>query len=249
MHRPKLNIDWHSHETAAVVLTLNGCVTERFSFAQFERVKGSVLIRPAGERHCDFVGQEQTRLFVIDFSAAWIEGLPAFAVALRRPSLHRAGAISLLAQRVHREWQHSDNASQIAIQALVLEIAAHLIREGASKSGARPPIWLRHVKQRLDDGFAKTPSLAELAHVAGVHPTHLARNFRYHYRKSIGEYLRRRRVEVSMELLHRGELTLTEIALEAGFAHHAHFTTIFKRLVGLTPSEFRRMSSYSAKEM
>lgn len=34
---------------------------------------------------------------------------------------------------------------------------------------------------------------------------------------------------------------LVEIALETGFAHHAHFAVIFKRFVGLTPSEFRRL--------
>ena len=65
----------------------------------------------------------------------------------------------------------------------------------------------------------------ELSSIAGVHPSHLARKFRSCYKKSIGEYLRQRRVDVAIDLLVGSNLSLTEIALATGFAHHAHFMT------------------------
>jgi AraC family transcriptional regulator len=119
--------------------------------------------------------------------------------------------------------------------------AAHLIRRDERSTGVEPPVWLRRVKQRLDEDFAETPSLAELAGIGGVHPTHLARHFRRHYRSTIGEYLRQRRVDAATELLSQKTLSLTEIALESGFSSHGHLCTVFKRITGMTPSEFRGM--------
>ena len=146
----------------------------------------------------------------------------------------------MLAQRAYWEWLQEDSASQIAIPALALEMAAHLIRESEPRKTAQPPSWLRQVRQRLDDGFADTPTLAELAGLSGVHRTHLVRSFRRHYSVSIGEYLRRRRVDAACAMLARPGVSLTEIALATGFANHAHFATVFKRITGFTPSDFRR---------
>jgi AraC family transcriptional regulator len=157
------------------------------------------------------------------------------------PGFHQSSTIKRLILQSHREWLLNDTASELAIQGLVLEIAAHLVRQKETRGGAAPPLWLRRVRLRLDEEFAETPSLTELAGVAGVHPTHLARHFRRYYRTSIGEYLRQRRVHVATGLLSRQNLTLTEVALESGFSSHGHLCTVFKRATGMTPGEFQRM--------
>ena len=72
-------------------------------------------------------------------------------------------------------------------------------------------------------------------------PLTLARHFRRHYRSTIGEYLRQRRVDAAMEMLVEKEIPLTEVALEFGFSSHGHLCTVFKRLTGMTPSEFREI--------
>jgi AraC family transcriptional regulator len=236
---PGFRIDWHSHELAALALTVRGSSTESFTNAQFKNTETGMLFRPAGERHCDSVGSQGATCFLIEVGRTWIEQLPQLASVLKRPRFHECGSITRLALRAYREWLLNDTASSIAIQALVLEIAARLIRETDGRACFYPPIWLRQVKQRLDDNFVETPSLAELARFAGVHPTHLARHFRRHYRVSIGEYLRARRVDAAIKLLSWRGLSLTEIALESGFSSHGHLCTIFQRATGMTPREFR----------
>jgi AraC family transcriptional regulator len=241
VHAPGIGKDWHSHECAHFVLTLDGFSTEWFRNSRFERPERSVLFRPAGAQHWDSVGSLGARCFLIELNAAWIDTLPRSGSAFEQPKLYRLGPIASLAERIYREWLENDNASQIVIHALSLEMVAHLIREDEAKSGSRSPFWLRKVKQRLDDGFADTPTVAELASIANVHPAHLARQFRVHYKKSIGEYLRHCRVDAAMDLLVEPEFPLAEIALRTGFSHQAHFNRIFKRQMGLTPGEFRRL--------
>jgi AraC family transcriptional regulator len=243
VHPPQSRIGWHLHELTAFTLTLEGSSTETFRNASFERVERGLLLRPAGEHHRDTVGNRGESCFLIELTKTWLGDLPELKTILGIPTFYRPGVLGQLAERVYREWHSEDSAAPVAIQSLVYEIAARLIREKEARGGAQPPPWLKRVKQKLDEDFAETPSLAELAAIGSVHPTHLCRHFRHHYHATIGEYLRERRVEVALELLSGTNLSLVEIALDAGFSSHAHFSTVFRRATGMTPSEFRARRS------
>ena len=55
------------------------------------------------------------------------------------------------------------------------------------------------------------------------------------------QYVIVRRVERSKELLQAGaDLSLAEVAAHAGFSDQSQFSHHFKRLVGVTPGQFRR---------
>ena len=68
---------------------------------------------------------------------------------------------------------------------------------------------------------------------------HLARAFRKHFGCTPGEYVRHLRIEFASRELSKSDTPLVEIALAAGFAHQSHFSRIFKRQTGMTPSAFR----------
>jgi AraC family transcriptional regulator len=73
-----------------------------------------------------------------------------------------------------------------------------------------------------------------------VHPVTLARAFRRSFGCTVGEYLRRLRIERATEQLAGGDTPLAEIALAAGFADQSHFSNVFRRRTGMSPSAFRR---------
>jgi len=73
-----------------------------------------------------------------------------------------------------------------------------------------------------------------------VHPAHLARAFRAHFRMSMGPYVRRLRLDWAAGELARSDLPLAAVALAAGFADQSHFTRTFKRYLGVTPNVYRR---------
>jgi AraC family transcriptional regulator len=78
-----------------------------------------------------------------------------------------------------------------------------------------------------------------LASAVGVHPVHLARSFREAHGASVGEYLRRLRVEFAQREVLRTDAPLSEIALSAGFCDQSHFGRTFKRHTGVTPAQAR----------
>ncbi|MGD0963296.1 MAG: AraC family transcriptional regulator [Candidatus Acidiferrales bacterium] len=239
---PRFRIGWHRHELAALALTVRGSLTETFANSGIKLMECGLLIRPAGERHWDSVGDLGATCFLIEVRREWLDDVPRLATILTTPSFHERGPIRLLARRAYHEWLLGDTASPIAIQALVMEIVAHLVRDGEARARGWSPLWLKRVKQRLDEGFAETLSLAELARIGGVHPTHLARQFRRHYRLTIGEYIRERRVDAAIGLLAEKDLSLTEIALDTGFSSHGHLCTVLKQATGMTPTQFRQIN-------
>jgi len=83
-------------------------------------------------------------------------------------------------------------------------------------------------------------TLGELAAAVGVHPVTLARAFRRSFGCSVGEYLRRLRIERAAAQLGGSETPLATIALTAGFADQSHFSNLFRRETGMSPSAYRR---------
>ncbi|MGE8426035.1 MAG: helix-turn-helix transcriptional regulator, partial [Sphingobacterium siyangense] len=58
---------------------------------------------------------------------------------------------------------------------------------------------------------------------------------------TIGEYLRRIKIEKALPMIRLKKLSLTEIAFNCGFADQAHFIKTYKRFMGITPSQYQRM--------
>jgi len=94
---------------------------------------------------------------------------------------------------------------------------------------------LVYIQQHLDDDL----SLEVLAEVAGFSPYHFHRIFRGMLGESVGEHLRRLRLERAASQLKRSDRPITEIALEAGYGAHEAFTRAFKAMANISPSEFR----------
>jgi AraC family transcriptional regulator len=127
------------------------------------------------------------------------------------------------------------------MEGLILEILAEASRHPGSAAGRKPPAWLRSAREMLHDRFTESLSLDDMAAASGVHPTHLARMFRRHHQCSVGDYLRRLRIEWACHALAATDTPLSEIAAAAGFCDQSHFSTAFKRHTGSTPSEYRRI--------
>lgn len=124
------------------------------------------------------------------------------------------------------------------MEGLLLELLAMLARRQHPVEPQKP-LWLRRVETRLRDEFTGKPTMTELANEAGVHPTHLAVTFRRFHGSTISEFIQQLRVEAACERLRQPEISLSEIALELGFADQSHFSRIFRRLIGMPPKVWR----------
>jgi AraC family transcriptional regulator len=134
-----------------------------------------------------------------------------------------------------------DELSALALEGMALELIVEALRDGDCSPERTSPKWLEQAKQILEASFADPPTLQELGKAVGVHPVHLARVFRKFQRCTVGEYVRRLRVEHARRQMLASDIPLVEVALSCGFADHTHFSRSFRRVTGMTPTEFRQL--------
>jgi AraC family transcriptional regulator len=161
--------------------------------------------------------------------------------AWRSEATREAARLAGMARRCHEELHATDAASDLALEALCLELVAAWMRSKEDAPESTPPRWLREARDVLHDHADRPIAMTELAAHAGVHPSHLARSFRRHLGCSPGAYLRRLRLERACEALAETRESILAIALEAGFSGQAHFTRAFHRTMGLPPGAYRKL--------
>ena len=99
---------------------------------------------------------------------------------------------------------------------------------------------LRRVRDRMDREYAQPLDVEALARGVNMSAGHLSRQFRLAYGESPYSYLMTRRIERAMDLLRRGDLSVTEVCFAVGCSSLGTFSTRFTELVGVPPSTYRR---------
>lgn len=85
-------------------------------------------------------------------------------------------------------------------------------------------------------------SVVDLAQLLSCSPHHLSRVFREQTGLTFSEYRRALRLAQAVERILDGERSLAQVAIDSGFADHAHLTRTLRRLYQLTPSQLRRLA-------
>jgi AraC family transcriptional regulator len=136
---------------------------------------------------------------------------------------------------------------QLYIDALKTQLAVHLIRRytgsippALAKSPSPPRRDLRAAVDYIHTHLNQHLTLHEIAAVEYLTPFHFSRLFKQLYGVSPHQYVIRKRVEKAAELLRNPRLSISDVALEAGFTDHSHLTRHFKRLMGKSPRAARQ---------
>jgi AraC family transcriptional regulator len=134
------------------------------------------------------------------------------------------------------------------IDSLAMAVATRLICCHSSRTvKSRPPNKrlsdrrLRQVFLYVEDNLADNISVSDLAAVVGLSVSHFKLLFREAVGLSPHQYVIRRRVERAKSLLGGGELSISQIAIEAGFANQSHLGRHMHRVLGVSPRVVRSM--------
>ncbi len=100
-------------------------------------------------------------------------------------------------------------------------------------------VGLRRARDRIDREYAEPLDLDVLAVTAGLSKYHFLRCFARTYGRTPAAYLMERRIERAQDLLRATNLTVTEVCWLVGYASLGSFSSRFRRLVGVSPSEYQ----------
>jgi AraC family transcriptional regulator len=242
VYSPGLKLPRHSHERACFIFVIKGSFTETYGNRSRDCGPLKLIYRPVGEVHSDHFRDLGARCLNIEIESDRLDHAREFSPRLDSSAEFRSGPPRDLALRIYQEFQQLDEVSALSIGGLTLELMAETARWSLKLAANSPPRWLSQAREILHARFSENLAAADVAATVGVHPAHLSRAFRRSYSYTMGDYVRKLRVEFACRKLSTTNLPIVEIACAAGFYDQGHFSRVFKRLTHMTPATFRAAS-------
>lgn len=229
----------HSHDNAYFSILLQGGYVETYDRKIRECVSQSVVYHPEGELHADNFSRAGGRIFRMEIKPRWLSRVREQASNLSEPIDSRGGSLALLAMKLYKEFRQIDDFSPLVIEGIALEIVGEISRQRKHEQHSNSPAWLNRAGELLRDQFAENLKFTSIANSLNVHPVHFSRAFRKFYGCTLGEYVRRLRVESAARRLISSDEPLVSIAVACGFSDQSHFAKAFKNSTGMTPAQYR----------
>ena len=234
--RAKSKVPRHYHDNATLCVLLRGMARDHFHQGTIEYEPGAVIYRPPGEQHAHEYGRDGMVAVVIEIPASRLDGDPALRFLSELRFERNVPTLADVAQLL--SCLRNPAAVEVELEEHCLSLLTVFNRIGKE---AYTSTRLDRVRRVLDECAAGKHSLAELGAMAELHPAYLVNAFRKRFGCSIGQYQRRRRVELVLKQLWNTQLPLSEIALETGFYDQSHCASEIRRHLQLTPGQIRRM--------
>ena len=150
------------------------------------------------------------------------------------------------AKRTHQTKAYTDSLMLKLLDILVEEFQVKNIgtKEDFSETDRRMKEMMQYILANLDQEL----SLNDLAEQMFVSPSTLSRVFKKSTGQYFADFVLEMRVKNAMNLLAHTEQNVTQIALTCGFTNSASFNRAFKKLVNMTPIEYRNNAEERSQE-
>jgi AraC family transcriptional regulator len=112
-----------------------------------------------------------------------------------------------------------------------------------------PAAHLRSVIAYIHANLASNLGVSEIARVAFISPYHFGKLFKRSTGQTLHQYVLGQRIRKAQSLLMMTDLGLVEVASAVGLANQSHFTTVFKRRMGVTPGFYRTQVRYRSSSL
>jgi AraC-like DNA-binding protein len=146
-----------------------------------------------------------------------------------------------------RAFDESDPPTPLEMNARSILLAIDILREdkasNENKISRLNKLKSHRIIDMIDENLGSRLSLGDLSAELGYSTSHFLLLFKNTFGVTPHRFLLAKRIDRAKELIKRGSIPLSQIALECGFASQQHFSTLFRRATGVTPSAFRITSS------
>ena len=226
----------HYHLHPNMYFILYGGVLEKYGGATFHRLAGNLSFYHAGQPHQNIRKLFPLRTINIELEQPFFDRNNVRIDQLEKVISKNPDA-KFLMLKLHQETETND-----AFTATSLEMSLLALLTGFEKSkNEKPwPPWMKRLYELLQDRWDEVLTLEEISRHTGVHPITVSKHFPRFLGCSLGQYMRKLKIERSLSLMHRCE-SLSALAVECGFSDQSHFIRAFRQYTGYRPLEFKRM--------
>lgn len=206
-------------------------------------------------RRTTYISNEPYERILLKFTDAMIEdllktiGVDNFNMLCEEHILHfeknTQNKLLAILHEMEQEWNSYNSYSELILKGLLNRLIITCLRERVI--GGTHILTLEKKHDCLADAikYIKThlrenPSLEETAHQINISASYLSKLFSNHLNTSYSAFLLNEKLSYAGRLLMNTKLSMTEIALEAGFSSNSYFSDCFRRRTGISPLQFRK---------
>jgi AraC family transcriptional regulator len=244
----------HCHNRHVIIIhhSLQPVKTERVlgESKQIEQCHdGEIVIIPALVRHKAITSQENDSTALIlepsylahiaheTVDGDHVELIPHFTKP--DPLIHQ------IALTLNSELVSNSRCSRLYIESATTMLAAHLLKHYCVfksrllEYDGLPKYKLNQALQYINAHLERDLKLGEIAEAVGMSQYYFLRLFKQSMGVTPYQYVLYLRVERAKPLLKQTKLTISDVAIECGFANQSHFTKLFRKMLGMTPKAYR----------
>ena len=147
-------------------------------------------------------------------------------------------ATYLRQRQIFEALSNREPVDVLGVEETMIDIARRVLRRDARPFGRSSTSIVASVKTTIGNDLARNHSLRDLASSNGVTPFHLCRIFKDSAGMTLTQYRHSLRMRAALPRVRKSS-DLSSLATELGYASHSHFTRVFRRHFGVTPSALR----------
>ena len=258
----------HWHDAVEIVMPIKNAYRVDIGRQSFYLNEYDILVIPAGSSHSLYAAEAKGRRIILQFTPEvfiTIRGFTDAALLFENSRLFSADGDSethrsikqLLLQMLEEHTRHNAYY-EIAIRNRIIDIALHLARscQNEATSSYTHPVKRKEHMDRLNECFdyiyqhsSENLTLEMAAQAAGFSKFYFSRWFRDITGMPFHDYLTKTRIDKAASLLLSTALSITAIALEAGFQCTSTFNRVFKQQNHCTPKEYRNRHKPDTQSM
>lgn len=238
-YSPGVRLPRHFHELPYFSLLLRGSYTEYCNARKSACQPGTALFHPAGEAHSDHFEGAEGVVFNVELLSYLADRIEELGARVNERAQFNSGPVVSFTFKLLKEFVEPHAASSLAIEGLVLEMLAEVCKLREYRLSSRPQRWVENVVDYLREHYSRPLRLVSVAAIVGVHPVHLARQFRKLKGCTVGAYVRHLRTSAAYRELLDSDCSITEIAHRTGFADHSHLARTLKSMTGMSATQLR----------
>ena len=252
LHRVDVNRQFplHWHEYFELEIVLSGGGEHICNGKRYEVGVGDAWLMSYCDFH-SFVPRCNTEIINVSFSKDVLskeleERLDGRGICGRIDPEHFL-EIRALCKRLLHEFKNADAFSALSCKGLITYLTVALLRNAGLTTNRMTAPSIRAAVAYMHEHFREDISLLQVARTQGLSPNYFGKLFCETVGVPFREYLNKLRLRYACDLLVSADLSVGEIAREAGYLSVEYFFSVFKKQLSVTPLHYRRAECPTAE--
>ena len=254
----------HFHSTLEIMLICEGKGIYKVSGSEYPFTEGDVFIFNSMEAHNiqSLNGNCELEYIAVNFDSNFVSSMSTDEFNLQylepfcftdRPckiphgSFH-AKNIQVIFEDMQKEFELKPPCYSLFIKALLIKLLAVIGRyyqeNGGYGQAYQEPIMpqdsIALVLDYIEKNLTSELSIDQLSKVAAMNRYYFSTFFKKHVGETPVQYITRKRVNLSIQILNKDNLNILDVAIRSGFNNTANFNRVFKQMTGYSPTEYRK---------